>query len=429
MMKCIGIRHEDKYLLERRVPIVPADIKKILHENDLKFCIESSDKRIYKDDEFENMGAELCTNLDNCDVILGVKEIPETKFLENKTYVIFSHVIKGQSYNMQMLRKLMELNCSMIDYEKITDSDGRRLIFFGRFAGLAGMLNTLWSLGQRYKEQGIITPFINVNQAQTYNSLDDAIADVQKIADEIKRTGLPDEILPFITAFTGYGNVARGAWEIFDLLPFIEISPDEIATAKPDKHFIYKVVFKEQDLVEHKTGEFDLHHYYDNPNEYSDKFHQYLPYLSCVVNGMYWDERYPRIITKANLKSLFEKNNLRLAVIGDISCDPHGSVECTHKGTEIEEPVFVYNPTTTDYEMGFKGDGVLVMAVDILPSELPRESSQAFSSILKEFIPVIANADYTASFENIDLPPPIKNALILLNGKLTPEFEYISKYL
>jgi len=430
MKKCVGIRNEDKYLLERRVPLVPADIQEIVNNNEINFCVETSSKRIFKDDEFAKAGAKITDNLDDCDVIIGVKEIPIEKLRAEKTYVYFSHVIKGQSYNMPMLRRLMELRCNLIDYEKIIDEDGRRLIFFGRFAGLAGMINTLWSLGARYKEQGITTPFLNVKQSCTYDSLESAIADVKKAADEIRENGLPEEILPFITAFTGYGNVSRGAWEIFDILPHKEITPDEALSAKPEKHFLYKVVFKEKDLSERRDGaEFELQDYYNNPEEYTDRFHKYLHCLNCVVNGMYWDESYPRIITKEYLKQLYEDKNLRLAVIGDITCDPGGSVECTHKGTEINDPVFVYNPISQEPTMGFRGDGVLVMAVDILPSELPHEASEAFSEALRGFIPNIANTDYSNEFEKIDLSAPIKSALILLNGKLTPDYKYISEFL
>lgn len=425
----IGIRHEDKYLLERRVSLTPRDVEALIENHNLNIIVESSDKRVFVDAEFSAVGADVQSNIDNCDIIFGVKEIPIEKILPHKTYVMFSHVIKGQVYNMPMLRKLLSLNCSLIDYEKITDSEGRRLIFFGRFAGLAGMINTLWSLGQRYKKQGLITPFLHINQAHTYDSLQSAINDVNRTADEIKHNGLPDSILPFIVAFTGYGNVGKGAWEIFDLLPHKLITPDDIPNAKPEKHFLYKIIFKESDLVKRNSGEFELQHYYQNPTEYQNTFHKYLSYISCIVNGMYWDERYPRIVTKEKLKDLSSNNNLRLCVIGDISCDPDGSIECTHKGTLIEEPVYVYNPITKESTHGFSGDGILIMSVDILPSELPRESSESFSNVLKNFVPDIANADFNKAYEDIELVAPVKNALILLNGELTPNYEYLNDYL
>ena len=434
MGACIGIRHEDKYVMERRVAIIPAHIEKFIKEQNIEVCVQKSGKRIFKEQEYADKGAKIVDSLKDCPVIFGVKEIPLDAFEKNKTYIFFSHVIKGQPYNMPMLKKMMELKCNLIDYEKFEDETGKRLIFFGRFAGLAGMINTLWSLGQRYKEKGIKTPFEKLKQSHKYNSLEEARKDIAAVGMKILKTGLPKEISPFITAFTGYGNVSNGAQEIFSLLPVKEIAPEDIPNIANDNslpnNILYKAVFKEKDLSERKDGkEFDLEDYYANPKLYKDKFAQYILYLNCIVNGMYWDKRYPRIVTKEYLKDLFSKENPKLTVIGDITCDPDGSIECTHKGTEIEDPVFVYHPDTETYIMGFKGNGVLIMPVDILPSELPREASEAFSTALRGFVSAIANADFNADFENIALPNPIRKAMILHKGNLTPNYSYIQQYL
>lgn len=430
----IGIRFEDKYAMERRVPVIPLHMKKLIQENGLQFVVQSSPKRIYTDTEFRHVGAAVADHLKDCPVIIGVKEIPETAFEEGKAYVFFSHVIKGQSYNMPMLKRMMELKCTLIDYEKVEDELNRRLIFFGRYAGLAGMINTLWSFGQRYKELGIRTPFEIIKQAHSYNSLEDARKDISKAGMEIARHGLPTDISPFIVAVTGYGNVSNGANEIFNLMPVIEVAPEmipHIDSSEDNPHnVIFRSVFKEKDLAKRKDGSpFELEHYYANPGMYDDLFAQYIPYLNGIVNGMYWDARYPRIVTKEYLKRHFAEGKQKLAVIGDITCDPNGSIECTHKGTEIDDPVFVYHPDTGTYSMGFKGNGVLVMAVDILPSELPRESSEAFSNVLRNFIPAIAKADFNVPFDELQLPAPMKKATILHHGKLTPAYTYIQKYL
>jgi saccharopine dehydrogenase (NAD+, L-lysine forming) len=251
---------------------------------------------------------------------------------------------------------------------------------------------------------------------------------------KIVKNGLPEEISPFIVAVTGYGNVSNGAQEIFNLLPVKEIAPEQIPFIAQQKdlprNLIYRAVFKEKDLAVRKDGsEFDLEHYYAHPEMYKDRFTQYIPHLNGIVNGMYWDLRYPRIVTKEYLKKHFAEENPRLSVIGDITCDPDGSIQITHKGTEIENPVFVYHPDSEEYTMGFSGNGVLVMPVDILPSELPRESSEAFSAALRGFIPAIANADFNVSFDALNLPGPIKKATILLKGELTPNYSYIQQYL
>lgn len=431
----IGIRHEDKYKMERRVPLIPKHVKKLLREGNFGIQVESSPKRIFTDEEYEKAGAGVTGSLKDSSVILGVKEMPVGYFEEGKTYIFFSHVIKGQAYNMPMLADMMKNKCNLIDYEKIADEQGRRLIFFGRFAGLAGVINSLWSLGQRLKYYGIETPFLRISQAHTYASLEDAKKDISLAGMEIARNGLPEEICPLTIGFTGYGNVSNGAQEIAGLLPVKEVSPAELLNLRSESglptNVVYKTVFYEKDLSKPKdpAAEFDLSDYYTHPEKYEDQFKQYIPHLSVLMNCMYWDERYPRIVTKDYLEKLYKIGRPKLTVIGDITCDPDGSIECTHKGTEIEDPVFVYNPFTREPAMGFEGDGILVMAVDILPSELPRESSIAFSEALLPYIPALAAADLDKPFDELDLPGPVKRAMILHKGELTPDFRYIQDYL
>lgn len=435
MSVCIGIRHEDKYLMERRVAITPRHVEKLIKKAGLDFVIQSSPKRIFSDEEFRKAGARVEKDLRECPLIFGVKEIPVDTFEKGKTYVFFSHVIKGQPYNMPMLKRMMEMGCTLIDYERIADEQNKRLIFFGKFAGLAGMINSLWSIGQRLKELGMAdNPFHYIKQSHHYTSLEEAKRHIAEASREIAEKGLPAELQPFTIGFTGYGNVSNGAQEIANLLPSMEITPEELLQLKNEKNLpnniIFKVIFKEKHLSRRKDGSaFDLQDYYQHPEKYENDFEQYLPHLSILMNCMYWDTRYPRIVTKDYLVKAFQEGKPKLTVIGDVTCDPDGSIEITHKGTEIEDPVFVYNPFTRKPTMGFKGEGMLVMAVDILPSELPRDSSEAFADVLFNFVEPIAKADYSVPLEKISLPGPIKKALILLKGELTPDFKYIEQYL
>ena len=435
MSVLIGIRHEDKYKMEHRVALTPRHIEKLIKQHKLDFIVQSSPKRIFSDDEFRKAGAKVEKDLKKCNIIFGVKEIPQQAFEPSKTYVFFSHVIKGQPYNMPMLKKMMELKCNLIDYERIVDDQNKRLIFFGKFAGLAGMINSLWSLGQRLKEYGYQNnPFLKIKQAHNYHSLEEAKQQISEVGQEIAENGLPKELLPLTIGFTGYGNVSIGAQEIAGLLPSKEISPEKLLELKNRKQIpnnvIYKVVFKEKNLSRRKDGsEFDLQDYYQHPEKYLNDFEKYLPHLSVLMNCMYWDARYPQIVTKEYIAKAFKQGRPKMVVIGDVTCDPDGSIEFTHKGTEIEDPVFVYNPLTGKPSMGFKGIGMLVMAVDILPSELPRDSSETFADALFGFIKPIAHADYDLPFEDLDLPRAIKKALILHKGELTPEYKYIEKYL
>jgi saccharopine dehydrogenase (NAD+, L-lysine forming) len=432
----VGIRHEDKYAMERRTPLTPRHVKMLKDKHNLEFVVQTSPKRVFKGEEYMKAGAEVSDNLSECPVIMGVKEIPSGFFEKNKTYIFFSHVIKGQPYNMPMLKKMMEMGCNLIDYEKVADEQGKRLIFFGKFAGLAGMINSLWSLGQRLKEQGYTNnPFLKVKQSYRYDSLAEAKKEISEVGREIAEKGLPKELLPLTIGFTGYGNVSIGAQEIAALLPIKEILPEKLLELKnrnnlPD-NIIYKIIFEEKHISKPKdrSHNFELQDYYNHPEKYENNFEQYIPHLSVLMNCMYWDTRYPRIFTKDFARRLYEKGEPKIKVVGDITCDPDGSIEFTHKGTEIDDPVFVYNPHTGEPNIGFKGKGILVMAVDILPSELPRDSSEAFGDALVNFIKPIADANFESDFEKIGLPSPIKKAMILHKGKLTPDYEYIQQYL
>ncbi len=435
MNRIIGIRHEDKYAMERRVAITPAHVEKLIRDCNLEFLVEESDKRIFKGEEYQNAGAILTDDLSKAPVIFGVKEMPISFFEEHKTYVFFSHVIKGQSYNMPMLKEMMKKKCNLIEYEKIVDEQGRRLIFFGKYAGLAGMINSLWSLGQRLKVKGVDTPFIILKQAHQYHSLEEAKKDIASVGNEIAMHGLPEEVCPLTIGVTGYGNVSKGAQEIIELLPVDKIEPEELIELNRKNEYsenlVYYTIFKEEHLSVPVSSEnsFELQHYYDHPGLYKNDFEKYVPHISVLMNCMYWDDRYPRILTKEYLEVLFKAETPKLIVIGDVTCDPDGSIECTHIGTEIEDPVFVYDPLKREPKMGFEGNGVLVMSVDILPSELPRESSISFGDALFEYIENIAITDYSLSFNELTLKEPIKKALILHKGELTPEFEYIKEYL
>jgi len=435
MSSIIGIRHEDKYKMERRTPLTPKHVKKLISDYNQKIIIETSSKRIFNDEQYKQAGATIEKDLKKCQVIFGVKEIPEHQFENEKTYIFFSHVIKGQHYNMPMLKKMIELRCNLIDYERIVDEQNNRLIFFGRHAGLAGMIDSLWSVGQRLKYYGYETPFLKIKQACNYDSLYEAKKVINEVGKQIIKDGLPKELSPFTIGFTGYGNVSIGAQEILSLLPVKEVFPEDLAklknSEKQSSNIIYKTVFKEEHISARKDGTpFDLQDYYANPKEYDSIFDKYTPHLTILMNCMYWDDKYPRIITKKYLKELFDKEKRpKLIVIGDITCDPDGSVEITHKGTPIEDPVFVYNPFTQKPLSGFNGEGILVMAVDILPSELPKDSSIAFADALFEFVKPIAEADFNKPFDKIELPKPIKKALILHKGNLTPEYKYIENYL
>ncbi|MGE5355862.1 MAG: hypothetical protein ACM3PT_06435 [Deltaproteobacteria bacterium] len=433
MNKKVAIRIEDKYIMERRVPIIPKHISLLIEKYGLDFYIESSAKRVYTDNEFRHAGAKVVSNIDEIPVVFGVKEMPPDIFREGFTYIFFSHTVKGQKHNMPELKMMVEKKVNLIDYEKIRDQDGKRTIFFGRYAGLAGMINTLWAFGQRMKSAGIDTPFVRLKQAYKYHSLAEAQSVIIAIKEEIETKGISSELCPLIIGITGYGHVGSGALEILKLLNPVEISPEDLLHFANSQKFsdrsVYICIFKECHLVKPEHGNiFELKDYYNNPHRYTNDFEKYIDKITILINSMYWDQRYPKLITIDYLKTNFSSAH-KLKIIGDITCDPKGSVECTLECTTIEEPVYIYNPADDTKTTGFFGSGLCIMAVDILPSELPRESSEGFSEILVPYLPYIVTCDYTADYESLSLPDCIKKGLILHNGKFTPEFSYMNDFI
>jgi alpha-aminoadipic semialdehyde synthase len=431
----LGIRREDKNHWEQRVPLTPEHILQLQKKHGIKTVIQPSTIRVFPDTDYQKAGAYVQESLSPSSVVFAVKEIPVQYFEKGKTYVFFSHTIKGQEHNMPMLNKMMDMGCTLIDYERIVDAKGKRLVFFGRYAGLAGMVDTLWTFGRRLHSEHIDTPFNAIKQTIHYKDLADIKKHLAVVGKEIKTEGLPPSLTPLIIGFTGYGHVSIGAQEILDILPVKEIQPKDIESIfeNPSNKVIYKVVFKEEHMVEPTTAgkKFDLQEYYTHPERYRSTFEQYIPPFSILMNCIFWSAQYPRLLTKENIKNLFKiKEKPRLKVVGDISADINGAIEFTEKTTSPDDPVFVYDPITDTITDGYDGEGIVVMAVDNLPCELPKESSESFSEILSRFVPGIMNADFTASdFEKIALPAEIKNAVILYRGKLTPSYQYINKYL
>ncbi len=435
MNACIGVRREDKSRWERRVPVIPAHAGRLKEEHSVDVLVQPSSIRVFPEKEFVQAGAIVQEDLSACPVVFGVKEMTLDFFQPGKAYVFFAHVVKGQPENMPMLRRILELGCTLVDYEKIADEKGRRLIFFGRHAGIAGMIESLWAMGKRLEWEGIPNPFTQLCHTYQYDGLKECKEAITRAGERLNAEGLPDSVAPLIVGIAGYGSVARGVWEILDLLPVEEVEPKDVASLAEGSDYarnvIYKVVFKEEHTVEPISpyDHFELQDFYDHPVKYRGKFESYVPYLTMIVNCIYWEDKYPRLVTKAYLEQLYSAGKPRLRVIGDISCDIEGAIECTLRSTEADEPVFVYHPFTGEATDGYKGEGPVVMAVDILPSELPRDASVDFSGVLTRFVPPIATADYTVPFEQLALPPEIKRAVIAHQGKLTPDYRYIEQYL
>ncbi len=428
MTATLGIRREDKNAFEARAPLTPAAVARLV-AGGLTVIVQPSSIRAFPDEAYRAAGATLSEDLGACELVVAVKEIPTALLREGGAYLFFSHTIKGQPQNMPLLRRMMELGCTLIDYERITDEDGRRLVFFGRHAGLAGMTDTLSVLGARLAALGYVTPFAELGLAHSYPDLPAIVAAVRSVGDALGE--LPLGLAPLLFGFAGYGNVSRGAQEIFDLLPHEAIDPSELAglvgAARPPRDRLFKVVFEERHLVAPNDADqpFVLTQYYEQPELFHSVFEDHAKHLSVLINAIFWTDAYPRLVTRAALRRWHDAGEGRLLLIGDISCDIEGAIECTVKATTPDAPAYVYEPATGSVVDGVVGPGVAMMTTDILPCELPRESTDSFTAALLPFVAATAQADFRGELASAGLPEPIRRAVILWRGELTEAYAYL----
>jgi len=390
---------------------------------------------VFSDSEYLDAGARLTTDLSDANIIFGVKEVAPKLLLDGRVYCFFSHTAKGQRYNMPMLRSVLDRRVSLFDYELVRNDEGKRMVFFGEHAGYAGMIDSLWALGRRLSWEGIRSPFSAVRYATEYNSLAEIKEQFSALGMQISRSGIDRRLVPLVCGFTGYGRVSGGAQEIFDLLPTQELQPEDLPSFFKRGVFsdrkLYKVQFRKPDMfAPRKPGAgFDNTEFREAPDRYRSIFRTFLPFLTVLINGIYWEPAYPRLVTKKAIRKLYGSGRPRLRVIGDITCDVDGSIELTVRTTDAEHPVFTYEAMTGEVTDGWKGQGPVILAVDKLPTELPREASSSFGDALVPFVPQLAAADYSASGRKLDVPAEFRRALVAHRGRLAPSFEYLKQFL
>jgi saccharopine dehydrogenase (NAD+, L-lysine forming) len=434
---------------EKRVAVTPAYAAGIVQKGH-KLIVQPAKnpktgeiKRAFEDEEYIKSGAEINEDLSHADVIFGLKEIPVKTILPEKAYLLFSHTYKGQLKNRDMLKTFIDLRTTIIDYELIRDESNHRLITaFTYNAGYAGMVDTLWTLGQRLNVKGIENPFEVIPQAiegEDLQSIKDLIAETGKI---ISDEGTPKEIPPVITCFLGRGKTSSGAQQIYDLLPVEEITFDQLEEVylKGSRNKVYKLILTINEMYRLKAGEGidkevylklnkkqKRQHYLMNPEFYESNLDKMLPYITVLMNCILWDPKYPRALPKSMIKDLYGRSN-SLTAIGDITCDPNGSIEFS-KETWIDDPVYVFNPLSETVRMGFEGEGVAVMSVTNLPCEFSADASRQFSRDLSSFLEAIISADYHGDIDKSGLPPEIKRAVLIWKGEFTDDFFYMKNYI
>ncbi|CAK0819461.1 unnamed protein product [Prorocentrum cordatum] len=346
----------------------------------IRVIVQPSTRRIFTDEEYQSAGAELNEDLSECATICAVKEVPIDLLLPGRTWLFFSHTIKAQPAGMPLLDAVLERKVRLVDYECITQTGNRRdqrLVAFGNYAGYAGAIDFLRGLGERFLALGYSTPLLHIGSAFMYPSLAEAKRAVELAGESIRTKGLPAALCPFTAVFTGSGKVTNGALDIFKLLPHEMVAPRDLAgicSGHADNRK-YMSITTAEDMVRRRDGSpFNKAEYYAEPEKYESIFmDRILPYSTVIINGMYWDQRFPKLFTHEDLHKQVVAGHDRLLGF-----------------TSIEQPFFVFNALTEKVSDNLDDPGVLFHAVDHLPSELPREASEHFGDSLLPFLPDLA---------------------------------------
>ena len=405
----IGILRESYNDWERRTPLCPEHVQQLSRQT--KVLIQPSSQRCFSESEYEKAGAIVMEDLSDADVLLGVKRPADPAILlEDKAHVFFSHVIKGQETNMALLQTILDKRIQLMDYECIVSDDNRgggahRLVAFGRYAGLAGMIDTFYPLGRRLlSDYNVHTPFLQCPLASMQHDLEHAKSTIRQLGEQIAVHGLSTELTdPIVLGVTGgpHGRVYSGAMEIIKLLPHEMVRVQDLPSlfsqasgiSNQDRYKVYTVTPSSEELYQRRSdGTFpSMDDWKNHPSDYDCNFATTVaPYIHALVNCIYWDPRYARLLTKQDAQWLHEKGHDRLKVISDISCDIHGSIEFLDRTCSIANPFFQYNPLTRQEVSADIGDkGITVMGTDILPAELPKESSQHFGDAVMKMLNVL----------------------------------------
>lgn len=424
----IGVLRETKNKWERRVPLVPSEVRGLI-EGGVAVRVERSPTRAIVDAEFEAAGATLVDDATDCRFIIGVKEVKAAQVKPGQAVMCFSHTIKGQSHNMPLLAHFMRQGATLIDYEVIVDDAGVRQVAFGRYAGLAGAHETLWTLAHRLAAQGHPSALTGIKHAVDYRDLAEMVDHTRGLLTELRKEG-PAALSPFVVAVTGEGRVSNGALEYFELVGAIPCTVSEaiaLPTDSPDDRTLRVLHVKDAELfVTAGTRRFDFAQYLRHPERYFNVGAMYLPYCVALVNGLYWDARFPRLLDDSTLRRMFHDRTLPVA-LGDVACDIDGGIEWTVMATQNDEPAFVYDPATRRATVGVTGEGAAIMSVDNLPCALPRDASFDFSRALVPFIRAFYEARYEGGVGG--LSPALQNAVVVAAGKLTPRHQGLEKFL
>jgi saccharopine dehydrogenase (NAD+, L-lysine forming) len=398
MMK-IGLIRERKVPSDKRVAFSPKQIIEISNKypNEFEFVVEPSSIRCFADQEYEDLGIQLSDNLSDCDLLMGIKEVPIDFLIPEKSYVFFSHTIKKQAHNRKLLQTILEKNIRLMDYEVLKDEKGERTVAFGRWAGIVGAYNGLWVYGQK---SGLY------NLKRAYECFD-----MKELERELKKVQLP----PIKIVVTGGGRVGKGVLEVLHLVGIKQIDPHDMI------HQYYEepvfTVLTSSDYNRRKTdGGYDKTEFYAEPQKYESHFLKYAEVSDILIAAAFWDSRAPKLFSLKDISS----EDFNISVIADITCDIDGSVPTTLKISTIDDPVYDIDRETCEAIPAFgKQNSISVMAIDNLPTELPRNASEEFGNqLMNHFIPELRKKESKI----------LDKATICKEGDLTIEFFYLEDF-
>mgnify|MGYP001394925185 CR=1 FL=1 len=396
----IGLIREGKVPPDHRVPLTPKQCKSIqaIYPN-VEIVVQPSPIRAYKDEEYTAEGMKLNEDLSSCDIIMGVKEVNISDLIPNKKFLFFSHTLKKQPYNRDLLRAILEKKIQLIDYETIKNKQNKRVIGFGRYAGIVGAYNG-------FRAMGLKTGLFDIKPANK-------CADRKEMEAEMSKIVLPENTK---IVLTGFGRVGHGAREIIDILPIKEVTPDEFMKNKFNEPVFTHL--EVEDYYGRKDGKpFDKSEFYSNPELYKSTFTRFLPEMDMYIPCHFWSNRSPFIITREDLKN----ENVRLSVVADISCDIDGPVACTIRPSKIADPIYGYDPISeTEVDFTTKG-AIAVMAVDNLPCELPLDASEDFGNeLMRHVLPALLKEDPDDMIA--------RASETTADGQLTEYYSYLQNY-
>jgi len=394
----IGIIKERKTPPDRRVVFSPQKLKELESQySDLKFVVEPSDIRIFDDYAYRECGIKVSSDLSDCKVLLGVKEVPIDSLIPNKSYFFFSHTIKKQEYNRDLLRAILDNNIELFDHEVITKNNGARLIGFGRYAGLVGAYNGFRLLGLRQR-------LFDLLKVETLRDLKEVKAELDKI-----------KIPNLKILLTGNGKVANGAREILEHLGIQEVIIGDYLT----KSFREPVFANAQALDYNKRKDLkpgNLAEFFSDPTPYESDFMKFAKVTDFFIAGHFYGENAPYLFTREDVKD----KDFKIKLVADISCDIDGPVASTIKPSTIADPFYAYDPTTEKEVDAMNLDAIGVMAVDNLPCELPKDASEGFGEMFAEYV--------IPAFFNNDKDGILERARMTSDGKLTERYSYLQDF-